>query len=47
MATGSTTKQTLLVQIDNKVATANATELSQLAKSLNKTLSNESIISSC
>ena len=35
MATGSTTKQTLLDQIDNKVATANATELSQLAKSLN------------
>jgi hypothetical protein len=35
MATGSTTKQTLLDQIDTKVATANATELSQLAKSLN------------
>ena len=35
MATGTTTKQTLLDQIDNKVATANATELSQLAKSLN------------
>jgi len=35
MATGSTTKQTLLDQIDTKVTTANATELSQLAKSLN------------
>jgi hypothetical protein len=35
MATGSTTKQTLLDQIDTKVPTANATELSQLAKSLN------------
>ena len=35
MATGSTTKQTLLNQIDTKVTTANATELSQLAKSLN------------
>ena len=32
MATGSsTTKQTLLDQIDSKVATANATEVSQLA----------------
>jgi len=35
MATGSTTKQTLLNQIDLKVPAANATELSQLAKSLN------------
>ena len=36
MATGSsTTKQTLLDQIDSKVATANATEVSQLAKAIN------------
>ena len=35
MATGTTTKQTLLDQIDSKVATANATEVSQLAKSIN------------
>ena len=35
MATGTTTKQTLIDQIDTKVATANATEVSQLAKAIN------------